>query len=58
MNDLGTSSSDVDICITTDWVGLKNVQMLANAFRKHGMQKVFCVPRAKVPIVKLWDPEL
>ncbi|GJJ74097.1 poly(A) RNA polymerase GLD2 [Entomortierella parvispora] len=58
VNDLGTSSSDVDICITTDWVGLKNVQMLANAFRKHGMQKVFCVPRAKVPIVKLWDPEL
>ncbi|KAF8983763.1 hypothetical protein BGZ52_000385 [Haplosporangium bisporale] len=58
VNDLGTSSSDVDICITTTWSGLKNVQMLANAFRKHGMQKVFCVPRAKVPIVKLWDPEL
>ncbi|KAF9583438.1 hypothetical protein BGW38_009463, partial [Lunasporangiospora selenospora] len=58
VNDLGTSSSDVDICITTTWPGLKNVQLLANAFRKHGMQKVFCVPRAKVPIVKLWDPEL
>ncbi|KAI8602087.1 hypothetical protein EDD21DRAFT_304211, partial [Dissophora ornata] len=58
VNDLGTSSSDVDICIMTTWPGLKNVQMLANAFRKHGMQKVFCVPRAKVPIVKLWDPEL
>ncbi|KAG0204029.1 hypothetical protein BGX28_003908 [Mortierella sp. GBA30] len=58
VNDLGTSSSDVDICIMTSWSGLKNVQMLANAFRKHGMQKVFCVPRAKVPIVKLWDPEL
>ncbi|KAF8984115.1 hypothetical protein BGZ46_008836 [Entomortierella lignicola] len=58
VNDLGTSSSDVDICIMTTWSGLKNVQMLANAFRKHGMQKVFCVPRAKVPIVKLWDPEL
>ncbi|KAG0294520.1 hypothetical protein BGZ98_001743 [Dissophora globulifera] len=58
VNDLGTSSSDVDICIMTTWTGLKNVQMLANAFRKHGMQKVFCVPRAKVPIVKLWDPEL
>ncbi|KAF9302991.1 hypothetical protein BGZ74_004509 [Mortierella antarctica] len=58
VNDLGTSSSDVDVCITTTWSGLKNVQMLANAFRKHGMQKVFCVPRAKVPIVKLWDPEL
>ncbi|CAO3572624.1 unnamed protein product [Mortierella alpina] len=58
VNDLGTGSSDVDICIMTSWSGLKNVQMLANAFRKHGMQKVFCVPRAKVPIVKLWDPEL
>ncbi|KAF9568317.1 hypothetical protein EC968_002970 [Mortierella alpina] len=58
VNDLGTGSSDVDICIMTSWAGLKNVQMLANAFRKHGMQKVFCVPRAKVPIVKLWDPEL
>ncbi|KAF9997951.1 hypothetical protein BGZ79_008348 [Entomortierella chlamydospora] len=58
VNDLGTSSSDVDICIMTTWPGLKNVQMLANVFRKHGMQKVFCVPRAKVPIVKFWDPEL
>ncbi|KAG0379729.1 hypothetical protein BGX24_011920 [Mortierella sp. AD032] len=58
VNDLGTSTSDIDICIMTTWSGLKNVQMLANAFRKHGMQKVFCVPRAKVPIVKLWDPEL
>ncbi|KAF9910397.1 hypothetical protein EC991_006662 [Linnemannia zychae] len=58
VNDLGTSTSDIDICIMTTWPGLKNVQMLANAFRKHGMQKVFCVPRAKVPIVKLWDPEL
>ncbi|KAF9186695.1 hypothetical protein BGZ50_002357 [Haplosporangium sp. Z 11] len=58
VNDLGTSSSDVDICIMTTWPELKNVQMLANAFQKHGMQKVFCVPRAKVPIVKLWDPEL
>ncbi|KAG0265449.1 hypothetical protein BG011_004669 [Mortierella polycephala] len=58
VNDLGTSSSDVDICIMTTWPELTNVQMLANAFQKHGMQKVFCVPRAKVPIVKLWDPEL
>ncbi|KAF9366218.1 hypothetical protein BGX34_005144 [Mortierella sp. NVP85] len=58
VNDLGTSSSDVDICIMTTWPGLKNVQMLANAFRKYGMEKVFCVPRAKVPIVRIWDPEL
>ncbi|KAF9421057.1 hypothetical protein BGZ94_008943 [Podila epigama] len=58
VNGLGTSTSDVDLCITTTWPGLNNVQMLANAFRKHGMEKVFCVPNAKVPIVKLWDPEL
>ncbi|KAG0034361.1 hypothetical protein BGZ81_005037 [Podila clonocystis] len=58
VNGLGTSTSDVDLCITTAWSGLKNVQMLATAFRKHGMQKVFCVAGAKVPIVKLWDPEL
>ncbi|KAF9212151.1 hypothetical protein BGZ59_007167 [Podila verticillata] len=58
VNGLGTSTSDVDLCITTTWPGLKNVQMLATAFRKHGMQKVFCVAGAKVPIVKLWDPEL
>ena len=32
--------------------------MLADMFRKHGMENVFCVPEAKVPIVKLWDPEL
>ncbi|KAF9901505.1 hypothetical protein BX616_002236 [Lobosporangium transversale] len=57
VNDLGTSSSDIDICIMTTWSGLRNVQMLANVFRKHGMQKVFCIPRAKVPIVKFWDPE-
>lgn len=23
-----------------------------------GMEKVVCVPSAKVPIVKIWDPEL
>jgi DNA polymerase sigma len=23
-----------------------------------GMEKVICVPTAKVPIVKIWDPEL
>ncbi|KAF9967280.1 hypothetical protein BGZ73_000626, partial [Actinomortierella ambigua] len=58
-NDLGTSSSDVDLCITTPLNSqLKTVQQLAAAFRRHGMQRVFCVPRAKVPIVKLWDADL
>ncbi|CAO3613552.1 unnamed protein product [Mucor hiemalis] len=58
VNDLGTSSSDVDLCITTPWNGLRNVKVLAKLFRKSGMQHVVCVPRAKVPIVRLFDPEL
>ncbi|KAG0310714.1 hypothetical protein BGZ99_000182, partial [Dissophora globulifera] len=58
VNDLGTNTSDVDICILTSWLGLQGVEMLAEVFRKHGMDNVFCVPGAKVPIVKLWDPEL
>ncbi|KAG0211526.1 hypothetical protein BGX28_007750 [Mortierella sp. GBA30] len=58
VNDLGTNTSDVDVCIWTSWLGLQGVEMLADTFRKHGMDKVFCVPEAKVPIVKLWDPEL
>ncbi|KAF9918272.1 hypothetical protein BX616_009664 [Lobosporangium transversale] len=58
VNDLGTNSSDVDICILTSWLGLQGVEMLADVFRKHAMENVFCVLGAKVPIVKLWDPEL
>ncbi|KAF9429231.1 hypothetical protein BGZ76_001631 [Entomortierella beljakovae] len=58
VNDLGTSSSDLDICLMTKWKGLDNVQIVADTLRKYGMDNVFCVPRAKVPIVKLWDPEL
>ncbi|KAF9171649.1 hypothetical protein BGX21_006263 [Mortierella sp. AD011] len=58
VNDLGTNSSDVDICILTSWLGLQGVEMLADVFRKHGMENLFCIPEAKVPIVKLWDPEL
>ncbi|CAG8523365.1 1262_t:CDS:2 [Diversispora eburnea] len=57
VNLLGTTTSDVDICVTTPWTGLKNVYVLAKGLRKHGMQKIFCVPKAKVPIVRLWDPE-
>ncbi|KAI9494262.1 hypothetical protein BDB00DRAFT_787304 [Zychaea mexicana] len=55
-NDLGTSTSDVDICLTTSWAGLKCVKTLAGVLKKHGMQRVHTVPRAKVPIVKMWDP--
>ncbi|KAI8388718.1 uncharacterized protein BYT42DRAFT_560990 [Radiomyces spectabilis] len=57
VNDLGTSQSDVDLCITTQWNGLRNIRTLARLFRHHGMQHVVCVPRAKVPIVRLFDPE-
>ncbi|KAI8062129.1 hypothetical protein BC940DRAFT_309599 [Gongronella butleri] len=57
VNDLGTSQSDVDLCITTQWNGLRNVRVLAKLFRKCGMQHVVCIPRAKVPIVRLVDPE-
>ncbi|KAG0170192.1 hypothetical protein DFQ28_010886, partial [Apophysomyces sp. BC1034] len=39
------------------WNGLRNVRTLAKMFRKCGMQHVVCVPRAKVPIVRLFDPE-
>ncbi|KAI9259058.1 hypothetical protein BY458DRAFT_517649 [Sporodiniella umbellata] len=58
VNHLGTSASDIDLCITTPWNGLKNVRVLAKLFRKCGMQHVVCVPRAKVPIVRLFDPEM
>ncbi|KAI8997150.1 hypothetical protein BDB01DRAFT_830761 [Pilobolus umbonatus] len=58
VNDLGTTTSDVDLCITTPWTGLPNVRILAKLFRRCGMQHVVCVPRAKVPIVRLFDPEL
>ncbi|KAI9313558.1 hypothetical protein BX666DRAFT_706177 [Dichotomocladium elegans] len=56
-NDLGTTHSDVDLCITTPWNGLRNVRTLARLFGRCGMQHVVCVPRAKVPIVRLFDPE-
>ncbi|KAI8148242.1 hypothetical protein BJV82DRAFT_591381 [Fennellomyces sp. T-0311] len=55
-NDLGTSTSDVDICLTTSWPGMQCVRTLAQILKKHGMQRVYTVPRAKVPIVKMWDP--
>ncbi|KAL6718715.1 hypothetical protein ACLMJK_002949 [Lecanora helva] len=57
-NMLCTSDSDVDICITTPVRELERVCLLANALAEHGMERVVCVPHAKVPIVKFWDPEL
>ncbi|KAI9676159.1 MAG: hypothetical protein M1817_000904 [Caeruleum heppii] len=57
-NLLCTSDSDVDICITTPMKRLEKVCLLANALAEHGMERVVCVSTAKVPIVKIWDPEL
>ncbi|KAI1104036.1 hypothetical protein F4804DRAFT_208844 [Jackrogersella minutella] len=57
-NMLCSDDSDVDICIVTPWKELEGVCMLAELLAKHGMQKVTCVSSAKVPIVKVWDPEL
>ncbi|KAK3996387.1 hypothetical protein QBC44DRAFT_304351 [Cladorrhinum sp. PSN332] len=57
-NLLCTDDSDVDICITTTEKDLENVCQIADLLDRHGMQKVVCVSSAKVPIVKMWDPEL
>ncbi|CCJ30889.1 unnamed protein product, partial [Pneumocystis jirovecii] len=58
VNQLCTSESDVDVCITTVEKGLADTCKLAKVLANYGMEKVVCVPRAKVPIVKVWDPEL
>ncbi|SZF04162.1 unnamed protein product [Blumeria hordei] len=57
-NSLCTDQSDVDICITTDMKEMEGVCVIADLLAKNGMQKVICVSTAKVPIVKIWDPEL
>ncbi|KAF1812464.1 Nucleotidyltransferase [Eremomyces bilateralis CBS 781.70] len=57
-NLLCTSDSDVDICIQTSMKKLETMHILAEALANNGMQKVICVASAKVPIVKIWDPEL
>ncbi|KAF2677918.1 hypothetical protein K458DRAFT_409391 [Lentithecium fluviatile CBS 122367] len=57
-NMLYTSESDVDICIQTPMKRLEEMHLLAEALAKHGMEKVVCIPQAKVRIVKVWDPVL
>jgi DNA polymerase sigma len=63
----------VDVCITTPMKELEKVCTLAMVLGRRrfryssslpmtncstdGMEKVVCVPNAKVPIVKIWDPE-
>ncbi|KAM0432202.1 hypothetical protein ACHAPT_004738 [Fusarium lateritium] len=57
-NLLCSDDSDVDICITTPWRELEGVCMIADLLARRGMEKVVCISAAKVPIVKIWDPEL
>lgn len=57
-NMLWTAESDVDLCIQTPMKKLEEMHMLAEALDKHGMERVVCIPAAKVRIVKVWDPEL
>ncbi|CAG8955778.1 hypothetical protein HYFRA_00011647 [Hymenoscyphus fraxineus] len=57
-NLLCTDESDVDICITTDAKEMEGVCLIADLLAKNGMERVICVSTAKVPIVKIWDPEL
>ncbi|KAF2481360.1 hypothetical protein BDY17DRAFT_317986 [Neohortaea acidophila] len=57
-NDLSSSDSDVDICITTPLKKLESMHAIATLLHKNGMHKVVCRASAKVPIVKCWDPEL
>ncbi|KAJ1915080.1 hypothetical protein H4219_004508 [Mycoemilia scoparia] len=57
VNGLGTSSSDVDICLTTGYAEIEDVVFLSKALRRHGIETV-CIPNARVPIIKAWDPQL
>ncbi|KAK2594061.1 hypothetical protein QQS21_008210 [Conoideocrella luteorostrata] len=57
-NLLCSDDSDLDICITTSWRELEGVCIIADLLARRGMEKVVCISAAKVPIVKIWDPEL
>lgn len=56
-NLLCTTESDVDVCITAPANTIGRVCNLAQCLSNRGMQRVVCIPAAKVPIVKIWDPE-
>ncbi|RIB18244.1 hypothetical protein C2G38_2245894 [Gigaspora rosea] len=53
-----TSTSDVDICVMTPSKELEDILTLSEKLQKYEMKVVKCVPKAKVPIVKFWDPTL
>ncbi|KAJ3080874.1 hypothetical protein HDU99_007192, partial [Rhizoclosmatium hyalinum] len=60
---LASQTSDADVTILLDdptenpaTHPISNMYLLASVLRHHGMQKVFPVATAKVPIVKFYDP--
>ncbi|TLD21590.1 putative acetate kinase [Venturia nashicola] len=57
-NNLCTNDSDVDICIQDPNKGIESMHQLAEVLASNGMERVQCIAQAKVPIVKIWDPEL
>ena len=56
-NLLCTTESDVDICISCPPNVIGKVCNLAQCLSNKGMQRIVCIPQAKVPIVKIWVPE-
>ncbi|KAJ6257594.1 hypothetical protein Dda_7379 [Drechslerella dactyloides] len=56
-NKLCSTDSDVDVCIVTTFKDVENVCLLAKVLGKHHMERIVCVQNAKVPIVRIWDPE-
>lgn len=41
MNELGTTQSDVDLCVTTQWNGLKNIHVLSDCLKKRNCFLLF-----------------
>ncbi|CAG8842621.1 32396_t:CDS:2, partial [Gigaspora margarita] len=58
VNLLGTSTSDIDLCVITPSKELENISALSVKLQKYNMEITECVTNAKVPIVKFWDPIL
>ncbi|KAF3907777.1 hypothetical protein ABW21_db0200670 [Orbilia brochopaga] len=56
-NKLCSTDSDVDVCIVTAYKEVENVCLLAKLLGRHNMERIICVQNAKVPIVRIWDPE-
>ncbi|KAF4122922.1 Cid1 family poly A polymerase [Geosmithia morbida] len=53
-----TLDGTVDICVITNCKEMEGVCLIADLLARRGMEKVVCISAAKVPIVKIWDPEL